>query len=62
MNNSKHAYYVPEFKMLVKRYAELQSDPTTLSCFVEQQQAIACQMMKVSRYQRTPFASTQWGI
>ena len=33
--------------MVVKRYQELESDPTAFEAFIEQQKALASQMMKV---------------
>jgi hypothetical protein len=46
-NGRQNAYYVPEFEAVVGRYHELESKPTALQTFKEEQQAIASQMMKV---------------
>jgi hypothetical protein len=47
-NGRQNAYYVPELEMVIKRYRELESEPTALKVFVNQQKAVASQMMKVS--------------
>jgi hypothetical protein len=46
-NGRQNAYYVPEWEMVVKRYQELECDPTSLRAFMEHQKAAASQMMKV---------------
>jgi hypothetical protein len=48
MNTRHNAYYVPEITMAIKRYQDLKDDLTAFGRFVEQQQNIASQMMKVS--------------
>jgi hypothetical protein len=48
-NNSRYnAFYVPEVEMVIKRYRALESDPTALKRFIDQQQAITSGIMKVS--------------
>jgi hypothetical protein len=48
-NRQQNAFYIPEIEMVIKRYQELESDPTALKTFVEQRQAIASEMMSVSK-------------
>jgi hypothetical protein len=46
-NTNFHAYYVPEFEMVVRKYRSLQHDSAALDAFTKSQRNIASQIMEV---------------
>jgi hypothetical protein len=50
-NTKFHAYYVPEFEMVLRRYRDLEHEKPALDAFVNTQRKIASQIMAVRRAQ-----------